>query len=235
MGRSSIDRKVIISEEFTSLAKVLVRTADDAATCLETLKKRLSEFDNLHHSHDLHAAKTYMQSDIRKAKYISAALKSVAQQIRQNLDRPSKTDVKAAYSMMNSTAKAMGFLVVTAHNYDLRMEQSERRVKDADKVAAHERDQRNERDEGGNPAEVCSADCLRHSDDTVEVLVRSTLRDNFSLNGLSCQASAAENALLLLSIIDRAKEVVRDMKHKLKGKSSPAYTTDRSVTSMKNI
>uniref|UniRef100_M4B691 Uncharacterized protein n=1 Tax=Hyaloperonospora arabidopsidis (strain Emoy2) TaxID=559515 RepID=M4B691_HYAAE len=230
-------RNLTIGEEFASLAKVLMLTADDAAKCLKALKTKLSEFDSLHHNHLLTGAKTYMQSDIRKAKYTSAELRSVAQQIHKNHYKPSKTGVKAAYSMMNSTAKSMGLLVVTAHNYDTKAEHQLRRIKGADEVAAdHKGDKGDQCDGRDNQAGYCSGnDTLQHSDDTVEMLVRTTLRHNFSLNDLSYQASAAETALMSFTIVDRAKEVVHVVKDKLKGKASPTYNTHRSVTPLMDI
>ncbi|EGZ16603.1 hypothetical protein PHYSODRAFT_502568 [Phytophthora sojae] len=69
------------------------------------------------------------------------------------------------------------------------------------------------------------------SSDTVETLVKKTLRDNFSLNALDQQIKAAEKSLspsiaerAKPSIVDRAKEAMHDVKDKLKGdKSSSAH------------
>uniref|UniRef100_M4BE57 Uncharacterized protein n=1 Tax=Hyaloperonospora arabidopsidis (strain Emoy2) TaxID=559515 RepID=M4BE57_HYAAE len=59
--------------------------------------------------------------------------------------------------------------------------------------------------------------------ETVEVLVKKNLRDNFNLSALDHQISAAEK-VLSPSIVERAKEVIHDVKDKLTGdKSSPTY------------
>ncbi|KAH7482395.1 hypothetical protein PRIC1_006786 [Phytophthora ramorum] len=61
------------------------------------------------------------------------------------------------------------------------------------------------------------------STETVETLVKKTLRDNFSVSALDHQISAAEKSLSP-SIAERAKEAVHDVKDKIKGdKSSPTH------------
>ncbi|KAK1947194.1 hypothetical protein P3T76_001204 [Phytophthora citrophthora] len=59
--------------------------------------------------------------------------------------------------------------------------------------------------------------------DTVEALVKSTLRDNFNINALSHQITIAEKSLTVSpSFVERAKEAVIEVKEKLTGeKSSP--------------
>ncbi|GMF13940.1 unnamed protein product [Phytophthora lilii] len=54
------------------------------------------------------------------------------------------------------------------------------------------------------------------STDTVETIVKKTLRDNFSLSALSHQIAAAEKSLSP-SIVERAKEAMHEVKDKLKG------------------
>ncbi|CAI5741915.1 unnamed protein product [Hyaloperonospora brassicae] len=59
--------------------------------------------------------------------------------------------------------------------------------------------------------------------DTVEVLVKKNLRDNFNLSALDHQISTAEK-VLSPSIVERAKEVIHDVKDKLTGdKTSPTH------------
>ncbi|ETN17453.1 hypothetical protein PPTG_05254 [Phytophthora nicotianae INRA-310] len=59
--------------------------------------------------------------------------------------------------------------------------------------------------------------------DTVEALVKSTLRENFNLSALSHQITIAEKSLSASpGFVERAKEAVHEVKEKLKGdKSSP--------------
>jgi|ERR1712137_130072 len=57
------------------------------------------------------------------------------------------------------------------------------------------------------------------SAETVETLVLKILRDNFSLNALDHQITAAEKTLSP-SIVERAKEKIHDVKDKLKGEKS---------------
>ncbi|RLN36962.1 hypothetical protein BBI17_009914 [Phytophthora kernoviae] len=63
------------------------------------------------------------------------------------------------------------------------------------------------------------------SSDTVESLVKSTLRDNFNLSPLSHQITIAEKSLSSSpSIVDKAKEAIHDVKDKLTGdKTSPTH------------
>ncbi|GMF20807.1 unnamed protein product [Phytophthora lilii] len=61
--------------------------------------------------------------------------------------------------------------------------------------------------------------------DTVEDLVKNTLRDNFNLSPLSHQITIAEKSLSSSpSFVERAKEAVNEVKDKLKGdKASPTH------------
>ncbi|KAG7381793.1 hypothetical protein PHYPSEUDO_005675 [Phytophthora pseudosyringae] len=61
------------------------------------------------------------------------------------------------------------------------------------------------------------------SSETVETLVKKTLRDNFSLSALDHQIATAEKSLSP-SLVERAKEKMHDVKDKIKGdKSDPAH------------
>ncbi|CAH0480987.1 unnamed protein product [Peronospora belbahrii] len=69
--------------------------------------------------------------------------------------------------------------------------------------------------QGGN-------DILSNSD-TVEQLVKTTVHDNFSANALTHQVANAEKSLSP-SFVERVKEVVHEVKDKLKGdKASPTH------------
>ncbi|RMX66715.1 hypothetical protein DD238_004699 [Peronospora effusa] len=63
------------------------------------------------------------------------------------------------------------------------------------------------------------------SSDTVEQLVKTTLHDNFNVSALSHQITIAQKSLSSSpSFVERAKEVLHDVKDKLKGdKTSPTH------------
>jgi hypothetical protein len=79
-------------------------------------------------------------------------------------------------------------------------------------------------------------DGLLGSSDTVEALVKATLRDNFNLSPLSHQITIAEKSLTASpTFVERAKEAVNEVKDKLKGdKASPTrgdhHANKRAVT-----
>ncbi|KAJ8524808.1 hypothetical protein ON010_g16308 [Phytophthora cinnamomi] len=154
-----------------------------------------------------------MRSDIRNAKDISADLKHVAHQIKKS-HKSSKSEVNSARNMMNATSKAMDVLKTTARNYDEKNGRSTG-VKGAIKNAIGKND--------NDPVDNLGGGVLG-SPDTVEALVKATIKDNFNMNVLSYQITAAEKSLSSPSIVDRAKEVVHEVKDKLKGdKSSPIH------------
>ncbi|EGZ30579.1 hypothetical protein PHYSODRAFT_475132 [Phytophthora sojae] len=65
------------------------------------------------------------------------------------------------------------------------------------------------------------------SSDTVEDLVKATLRDNFNLSALSHQITIAEKSLSASpSFVELAKEAVNEVKDKLKGDKSSSPTHD---------
>ncbi|KAG6594344.1 E3 ubiquitin-protein ligase UPL1 [Phytophthora cinnamomi] len=218
MGKSA-EHNATVDKEFASLEQVLIQTADDAATCLRLLKKNLSEYDSRHGNHFTNTAKSYMRSDIRNVKDISADLKHVAHQIKKS-HKPSKSEVNSARNMMNATSKAMDVLKTTARNYDEKNGRSTG-VKGAIKNAIGKND--------NDPVDNLGGGVLG-SPDTVEALVKATIKDNFNTNVLSNQITAAEKSLSSPSIVDRAKEVVHEVKDKLKGdKSSPIHNDHHAM------
>lgn len=228
MGKN-IDHNIAAEKEFASLAQVLNQTADDAAKCLKVLKKNLSEYDSQHGNHLRNTSKSYMRSDIRNAKDVSTGLAHVAHQIHKS-HKSSKAEVTSARNMMNATARSMDVLIVTARNYDEKNGRSTG-VKGAIKNVVHGKNGAEKDDKGGLFGKSDENDNYGgHHDggilhaDSVEGLVKTTLRDNFNRNVLSYQINAAEKTLSPHSIINRAKEAVHDVKDKLTGgKSSPTY------------
>ncbi|GMF51946.1 unnamed protein product [Phytophthora fragariaefolia] len=219
MGKSA-EHDAAVQKEFASLEQVLIQTADDASTCLKLLKKNLSEYDSRHGNHFFNTAKSYMRSDIRNAKDISSDLKHVAHQIKKS-HKPSKSEVHSARNMMNATSKAMDVLKTTARNYD---EKNGRAmgVKGAIKSAVGK---------NGNDSVDNLGGGVLGTPDTVEALVKATIRDNFNMNVLSYQITAAEKSLSSSSIVERAKVAVHEVKDKLKGdKSSPMKDNNHALT-----
>ncbi|OWZ00858.1 hypothetical protein PHMEG_00027861 [Phytophthora megakarya] len=211
MGKSA-ERNLAAEKEFVALGQVLIETANDAAHCLKQLKKNLSEYDSRHGNHFVDTSKSFMRNDIRNAKDISSDLKDVANRISKS-HKPSKSEVASARNMMNATARAMDVLKVTARKYDEKSGRSTG-IKGAIKNAMGKNGHEHDANHGGD---------LFGSPDTVEALVKSTLRDNFNLNVLSYQINTTEKTLSP-SLVDRAKEAVHDVKDKLKGdKTSPTY------------
>ncbi|KAE8893321.1 hypothetical protein PF003_g22630 [Phytophthora fragariae] len=215
MGKSA-DHIAAVEKEFASLEQVLVETADDAAACLRLLKKNLSEYDSRHGNHFVDTAKSYMRSDMRNVKDVSADLKHVAHQIKKS-HKPSKSEVNSARNMMNATSKAFDVLKSTARDYDEKNGRATG-VKGAIKHAMGKSDKDSVDTLGGG---------ILGSPDTVEALVKKTIRDNFNMNVLSYQVTAAEKSLSSPSIVDRAKEAVHEVKDKLKGDKSSSIHDDR--------
>ncbi|KAE9100497.1 hypothetical protein PF010_g14795, partial [Phytophthora fragariae] len=175
MGKSA-DHIAAVEKEFASLEQVLVETADDAAACLRLLKKNLSEYDSRHGNHFVDTAKSYMRSDMRNVKDVSADLKHVAHQIKKS-HKPSKSEVNSARNMMNATSKAFDVLKSTARDYDEKNGRATG-VKGAIKHAMGKSDKDSVDTLGGG---------ILGSPDTVEALVKKTIRDNFNMNVLSYQ------------------------------------------------
>ncbi|KAL4156909.1 hypothetical protein PRNP1_005935 [Phytophthora ramorum] len=233
MGKS-IDRNATVEKEFASLEQVLIQTADDASKCLNVLKKNLSEYDSRHGHHFINTSKSFMRSDMRTAKDIARDLKHVAHQIKRS-HKPSKSEVHSARNMMNATGKAMEVLQVTARHYDEKNGRSTG-VTAAIKHAVHGKNDKEKDAHGGLFGKSDyhqDGGGILGSPDTVEALVKTTLRDNFNLNVLSFQIAAAEKSLSSSSIVGRAKVAVHEVKDKLKGdKAGPLHGghAKRSVT-----
>merc|ERR1712137_1503301 len=66
---------------------------------------------------------------------------------------------------------------------------------------------------------------ILNGSDTLEQLVKTTLHDNFNVNALDRQIQSAEKSLSSSpSFVERVKEVVHEVKDKLKGdKASPTH------------
>ncbi|CAI5701106.1 hypothetical protein KXD40_004298 [Peronospora effusa] len=239
----SNERLATAEHEFALLEKALIQTADDAARCLKLLKKNLSDYDHHHGNYFINTATSFMRNDMRSAKDTAFNLKHVAHQINKNL-QPFESGVISARSMMDVVAKSMDALNTTARNYDEKNGRSkgvngvidnaigkndtEKHEKD-DKHATSLFGTNDERNIGGL---LGKTDGHHHhgggilsSSDTVEQLVKTTLHDNFNVSALSHQITIAQKSLSSSpSFVERAKEVIHDVKDKLKGdKTSPTH------------
>lgn len=276
MDKSNINAAT--SQEFSSLEKVLVETADDATRCLKLLKKNLSDYDSRHGNHFIHTAVSHMRSGMRNAKDTAIDLKRVAHDIKKS-PQPTKSDIHAARNSMGATAKAMDDLQMTARNYDENKGRSKGMKGTVDNAVGYN-DKENHENEGdifqksddknnkqskfgrlfgkGNKDKKDKnigvlgksekgeddlhskmvkgkGDCLAApggsalgGSETVETLVKSTLRDHFDLDALRHQITLAEKSLTASptsptsspTFVERAKEVVMEVKDKIMGDSS---------------
>ena len=192
------------AHEFAALATVLCCIADDAITCLKSLKKRLSDDDRRHGRRFVHSAVAYLRTDLRAAKDTASALQHVAHQLTTHWER-SESATDAARDVMGRIAKAMDRLQTTAHQYDeevVRRRQSPKRKADGRHSTGC-----------GQTPESCGS-CA----ETVEQLVKTIVRDSFNISALSHQITIANKSLSSsTSSVERVKLVVQDVKAKLDG------------------
>ncbi|EEY65010.1 uncharacterized protein PITG_16465 [Phytophthora infestans T30-4] len=212
MGKPD-NRSIAAEKEFASLAQVLVESANDAAHCLKVLKKNLTEYDSRHGNRFRGTAKSYLRSDIRNAKDVSAELQHVAHKINKS-HKCSKKEIASARKHMNATSNALDILKTTARNYDEKHGHATG-VKGAIKNAvdgSHDNDINARADYHGDHHHGG----ILGSSDTVEELVKTTLRNNLNLSVLIYQINTAEKAMSP-SIVEKAKEAMHGVKEKLTG------------------
>ncbi|GMF51947.1 unnamed protein product [Phytophthora fragariaefolia] len=242
MGKA-IEHSVTIEQEFLKLGLLLVYTANDATKCLKVLKANLAKYDKCHHSRFRNTSKYFMRSDIRVAKDMASDLRYVATRIRKS-KRPTQSEVNAARMSMNATAEAMNDLKKAGHVYDqnsgvsagtpgimggiLGGKEENDKAKKGGLLRKSDKTKESTKSNGGlfgfgdNKVEARGSDGILKSPDTVEAVVRSTLRDSFSgFSALEAQISATEKALSP-SLAERAKEAVADVANKLVGDSNPS-------------
>lgn len=167
----------------------------------------MAEYDRRHGNHFLSTAKSYMRNDIRYAKDISADLKHVAQQITKTQEY-SQSELVSARKMIDVTANAMEVLVTKGRNYD---ETNGRATGVKGVIQDVVGGPRESSDKGGqSETDVTTDNWANNTPDTVEEVVKSTLRDNFDLSVLIRPINAAEE-VLTPSIIEKAKEAVHNV------------------------
>ncbi|EGZ19232.1 hypothetical protein PHYSODRAFT_312562 [Phytophthora sojae] len=241
MGKS-IERSIAAEQEFSKLELLLHQTANDATKCLKVLKRNLAEYDKRHGLRFRNTSRSFMRSDIRVAKDLASDLRHVATRIRKS-KRPTESEVNAARISMNETAEAMNDLKKAGRVYDQNnglsggtsgilgnvlgdKDDKEKGNKGGlfsnnDKVKDPDKSKGGLFGSGGKKMEPRSSGGILKSADTVEAVVRVTLRDSFSgFNALENQISATEKALSP-SLAERAKEAVAGVANKLVGDSNP--------------
>jgi hypothetical protein len=250
MGKST-ERDIAIEQEFSKLEMLLMHTSSDAVKCLKILKKNLGDFDKRHgRRHFRSTSKYLMQHDVRVAKDLAKDLGFVAKRIRKSKS-PSTSEVDAARSSMNATADALNDLKTAARTYDQNYGKSGGVTGILDNVLGSDNDDHKESSKGGffgsgkkkgksqgglfgrksSPATDNNGvrGGILGSSDTVETVVKATLRDSFSgFSALKNQISATESALSP-SVAVRAKEAVVEVANKLTG-DSQARKHNKSVS-----
>ncbi|RLN05653.1 hypothetical protein BBJ28_00004687 [Nothophytophthora sp. Chile5] len=216
-------------QEFNKLEQVLNQTAGDTASCLKVLKGNLSEYDSRHGLHFTNTSKSFLRSDIRAAKDSASELKHVANQIRKSKE-PSESEIMAARNKMNATSDAMTLLKKTARAYDEKNGKSTGITGMIDNVLINKDGKEKEKESEGSwfsKNKSGNQGGVLGTSDTVEAVVKSTLRDSFAgFTVLKHQITTAEKALTP-SLADRAKEAVLGVADKLKGDSKTSPTHGR--------
>ncbi|KAL4155040.1 hypothetical protein PRNP1_007154 [Phytophthora ramorum] len=207
MGKSDTG----IAAEFFKLELLLIQTADDAVKCVKVLKTNLVEYDTHNGLHFVNTSKYFLINNIRIAKDAASKLRLVSDQIAKS-KFPSEWEIAAARNKMNAASDAMKELKKAARAYDEMNGKSKGITRIIDNMLV------GKESKGGEAA------------DTVESVVKSTLRSNFSgFSALKHQISGAEKSLSP-SIVERAKYAVVDVVNKLKPDSSPQRVGEKSLS-----
>ncbi|ETK85312.1 hypothetical protein F441_05448 [Phytophthora nicotianae CJ01A1] len=211
-----------VEQEFAKLEQLLIQTADEAFSCLKALKNNLSEYDKRHGLLFLNTSRSFMRCDIRAAKDKAAELKHVAYHINKS-ERPSESEITATRSKIHEVSDAMLHLKQTARAYDRK-----NHLESLSELKAEERRSNPEfsksESEGSWFSEDTSSDrsgnAIRGATDRVEIVLKSTIRHNFSgFSALKHQVSVAEEALSP-SIVDHVMNTMASMSKSLKGEDN---------------
>jgi hypothetical protein len=208
MGKST-ERNVAAEQEFAKMAQLLTQTADEAVACLKALKSNLSEYDKRHGLLFLNTARSFMRSDIRAAKDATLELRHVAHRISKSLTL-SEEEITAARSKIHEVADALNHLKKKGRAYDRKNHLDEGGLRSSDSIKIESE---------GSWVSDDSKDISSGSGaaDTVENVVRLTLRDKFSgFSALKHQVSVTEDSLSL-SFTELVVSTVTSMTNSLKG------------------
>lgn len=153
-----------------------------------------------------------MRGRIRAAKDAASELRLVADQIAKSKFL-SEWEIAAARNKMNAAFDAMKDLKKAARVYDEMNGKPKGITRIIDNVLVGKYDRKKKKNQDGS---------VLGTADTVEVVVISTLRNNFSgFSALKHQISTAEKSLLP-SLVQRARVVVEDVVIKIKDDSNHA-------------
>ncbi|GMF32268.1 unnamed protein product [Phytophthora fragariaefolia] len=231
MGKSS-SSNITAEQEFSKLEQLLIQTAGEIARCLKTLKTGLAEYDRRHGLLFINTSKSFMRKNIRAAKDTASELRYVADQISKS-EPPSESEITATRSKINEVSDALDNLKRTARAYD-RKGKSDGIVGIAAKALTGTKSDSNDGsnkatttsedswlgDNSGSNSERSSTDGISSTIDTVEVVVRLTLRNNFNgASALKHQVSIAEESLVP-SFADHVMDAVNAMSNSLKGQTN---------------
>ncbi|KAG7399777.1 hypothetical protein PHYBOEH_007940 [Phytophthora boehmeriae] len=252
MGKAT-HHNIAAQQEFAKLEILLAQTATDAINCLKVLKGNLAEYDSRHGLHFANTSKSFMRSEIRGAKDSASELRDVANQISKS-KTPSEWEISAARSKMNATSDALTDLKKVARSYDEKNGKQKGITAMIDNVLVgnHSKEKESKdaffnkgsKDKEGAPGSEWFGSSSNNNDinhggagilgaaDTVEAVVKSTLRDSFGgFSALKHQISTAEKSLSP-SFVDRAKEAVAGMTSKLSGESTSSPTRRKGKRNM---
>ncbi|CAH0480991.1 unnamed protein product [Peronospora belbahrii] len=201
-----------IAAEFFKLELLLMQTANDAVKCMEILKTNLSDYDIYHDLNYIHTSTSFMRDSIHFAEHAALELSLVAEQIAKSKSL-SDWEIAAARNKMSAASDAMSGLKKVARVYDEMNGKSTGIARFIDHVLIRKYDTKKTISEHNNMPPECA--------DTVEIVVKSTLRNAFNgFSALKHQISTAEKSLLP-SLVQRAKDVVETVVIKIKGDANP--------------
>ncbi|KAG1695822.1 hypothetical protein DVH05_019161 [Phytophthora capsici] len=235
MGKS-IEHSIAVKQEFSKLEFLLVQSANDVTKCLKILKRNLAKYDRRRGLHFRSTSKYFMRNDIRVAKDTTTDLRHVAKRICRSKS-PTKSEINAARMGMNNTADAMNDLKQSGRIFDQNHGVSggvsgiiDNILGNNDKDGLFTDNQKKNTPKRG----FFRSKTTSQSDgpNTVEEVVRSTLKDSFGgFSALKQQIIATDN-VLSPSIATRAKEAVVGVANKLVDNSSPNPSRNEKSISM---
>ncbi|KAE8893322.1 hypothetical protein PF006_g14470 [Phytophthora fragariae] len=180
---------------------------NDATKCLKVLKRNLAEYDKRHRLRFLNTSRFFMRSDIRVAKDLASDLRHVGWTRLRSKQRNVRRNLRHQDNLLGGK------------------DENEKETKGGLFGKSNESTPSNKSTgglfgAGDKNIESRSSGGTLKSADTVEAVVRSTLRDSFSgFSALENQILATETTLSP-SLAERAKEAVVDVANKLVGDSS---------------
>ncbi|KAH7484399.1 hypothetical protein PRIC1_003707 [Phytophthora ramorum] len=234
MGKST-NYSDATKSEFSKLGQLLIQTADEAAFCLKALKSNLAEYDTRHGLFFLNTAKSYMRSDIRATKDMASELRHVADQIDKS-ETPSESEITAARSKIHAVSDAMIDLKKKARAYDRKNSLDD--TSETSSVSEMSLSSVKTESEGSYIGDENRGESNAHSGivraaDTVEAVVRLTLRHNFSgFSAVKHQIGLAEESLspsFAESVMDTMASLTSSLKGEEKFASEGKQTKSLSV------